>query len=129
MDWLTQNWIWIVLAIGGFFMLRRMGGMGGCGTGHSSAHGRHEGDRENAPPAAGNRPGALFDPVSRHTFTAGNAPFSTVHGGRAFYFESRENRDAFEADPDKYLAAAPNAGDVMEAEHGTGRPRRRRGGC
>ena len=37
MDWLSQNWIWIALVIGGYFLLSRMGmGMGGCGMGHRS---------------------------------------------------------------------------------------------
>jgi hypothetical protein len=40
MDWLSQNWIWIALAIGAFLLFRRMGvggcGMGGCGMGHSA---------------------------------------------------------------------------------------------
>ena len=32
MDWLSQNWIWIVVAIG-FVLLMRRGGMG-CSMGH-----------------------------------------------------------------------------------------------
>lgn len=39
MDWLSQNWIWIALAIGFFFLMNRMGvsgcGIGGCGMGRS----------------------------------------------------------------------------------------------
>lgn len=126
MEWLSQNWLWIVLAIGGFFLLTRMGGMGGCGIGHSRR--RDDDGRETVPPAAGNHPGTLFDPVSRHAFVAGNMPFSTVYDGRAYYFESRENRDSFEADPGKYVRGSATAGEVIEADRETDRPRRR-GGC
>ena len=34
MEWLTQNWIWLALAIGMIFMMRR-GGAGGCCGGHN----------------------------------------------------------------------------------------------
>jgi len=38
-EWITANWIWIVLALGaGWFLLRRGGA--GCGMG---GHGRHHG--------------------------------------------------------------------------------------
>ena len=40
MEWLLQNWIWIVVAIGGVWLFSRMsrgaGMMGGCG--HDMAH-------------------------------------------------------------------------------------------
>lgn len=45
MDWLAQNWIWIALAIGAFFLVSRAGG---CGTGHS----RHSHGDEKAAAAA-----------------------------------------------------------------------------
>lgn len=133
MEWLTQNWLWIVLVIGGFFLFTRMRGMGGmgggCGSSHSGNQRRADSGREIAPPAAGNHPGNLFDPVSRRTFAAGNMPLSAAYGGRAYYFESRENRDAFEADPEKYVAASAPADDVIPADREADRPRRRRGGC
>ena len=45
-EWITANWIWIVLALGvGWFLLRRGGA--GCGMG---GHGRHD---ESAPMAKG----------------------------------------------------------------------------
>ena len=75
-----------------------------------------------------NRSGNLFDPVSSRAFARGNAPISTIYRGRAYYFESRENRDAFEAGPEKYIAAAPAAGQTIGAENADReRPRRRRG--
>lgn len=126
MAWLGQNWVWIALAVGAFFFMTRMGG---CGMGHSSGHHHHEDDRQDtAPPSAGNRPGKLFDPVSGHGFAAGDAPISTVYGGRAYYFESRENRDRFEADPERYLASAPAVGAPIEAGREEQR-RHHRHGC
>ena len=133
MDWLSQNWIWIALAVGAFFLMSRMhgmGSMGGCGTGRS-ARDNHPADTEdNVPPAPGNRPGSLFDPVSGRAFAAGNAPISTVYRGRAYYFESRDDRDAFEAEPERYLAATGAAGQAIGSEEAyRDRPRRRHGGC
>lgn len=133
MEWFSQNWIWVALGIGALFFMTRMGG---CGMGHSASHrhengngdGRHQGGSEEAPPASGNRPGNLFDPVSRHGFAAGMTPISTVYGGRAYYFENRENRDAFESDPEKYLTAASAAGQPVESQPND-RPQRRRHGC
>ena len=72
------------------------------------------------PPASGNRPGNLFDPVSGHGFVAGGAPISTVYHGRAYYFENRENRESFETDPEKYMAGSSGVGVPIGAdgEHG-----------
>lgn len=75
------------------------------------------------------RPGNLFDPVSSRAFAGGDAPIATIYRGRAYYFENRENRDAFEAGPEKYVAGAPAVGQVASEESGRDRPRRRRGGC
>ena len=129
MQWLAQNWLWIVLVIGGLFLFTRKGGMSGRGIRRSGSQRRSDGRWEIAPPAAGNRPGNLFDPVSRRAFAAGATPVSAVFGGRAYYFESRENRDAFEANPEKYLAALAGTDQIIEADRDADRPRRRRGGC
>lgn len=132
MEWFSQNWIWVALGIGALFLMTRMGG---CGMGRSASHrhgdgdGHEQGSSEEAPPAAGNRPGTMFDPVSGHGFAASATPISTVYGGRGYYFESRENRDAFESAPEKYLAGAPAAGQPVESQSNYDRPRRRRHGC
>lgn len=126
MEWLLQNWLWIALGVGALFFMMRMGG---CGMGHSAGHHSHEESSDTAPPPA-NRPGNLYDPVSGHAFAAGNAPISTVCRGRAYYFESRENRDAFEANPDKYLAGAPAVGELVGSERDYDQqPRHRHHGC
>lgn len=61
-------------------------------------------------------PANLFDPVSGRAFAAGNVPLSSIYRGRAYYFESRENRDTFESDPEKYIAASPIAGQAIGSE-------------
>ena len=114
MNWLAQNWIWVAVAVGGFFLMTRMhgmGGMGGCGGGHGT-NGR--GDSTTTPPdASGADPGTTIDAVSGHALPAGGSAASTVFRGQAYYFESRANRDAFESDPERYLAAAPLAGRAL----------------
>ena len=47
----------------------------------------------------------LFDPVSQSVLPAATA-IASVHQGRIYYFEDRANRDAFEIDPEKYLAGS-----------------------
>ncbi|HEX8011485.1 MAG TPA: YHS domain-containing protein [Casimicrobiaceae bacterium] len=39
MDWLSQNWIWVVVAIGAVIFFSRRGGHGGLGGGHGGGHG------------------------------------------------------------------------------------------
>lgn len=123
MDWFTQNWIWIALAVGGFFLVTRMGGMGGCGMRHSTGQSHGGGDRPPANDSAGS--GTAFDPISRRAVTPGGTAASAVYHGRAYYFESRANRDAFEADPEKYLAGSPDAGQAIGSS--ADRPRRHHG--
>ena len=123
MDWLSQNWIWIAIAIGGVYFMTRMHGMGG-GMGRSMRRGQ----ADEAPPDQGRSLGITFDPVSRHAVAPGGSAASAVYHGRAYYFENREDRDTFEADPEKYIASAPEAGQPIGSENPY-RQRRRRGGC
>lgn len=72
---------------------------------------------------------AAFDPVSLHTIILGETPISAIYRGRAYYFERCENRDAFEANPDKYLVGTPMAGCPIGVQDApSDRRRRRRGG-
>ena len=118
MDWLTQNWVWILLALGAVWLFSR-GGLAGCGMGGHGGHTGHGGRAGPAPggtssgvagppryqDSAGGSPEKAVDPISgsevltAHALTAG-------YQGRIFYFESPENRQRFEAAPQKY---APNA--------------------
>lgn len=127
MDWLSQNWSWIAIAVGGFFLMTRMGGsLGGgcCGMGQSM---NQSPQSSNSPPTdRGTGSGTAFDPVSRRALSA-EATISTVYQGRAYYFENRENRDAFETDPKKYLMGSPAVGQVIGS--GGASPTQQRHGC
>jgi YHS domain-containing protein len=56
----------------------------------------------------------LFDPVSQRMLPAATA-IASVHQGRVYYFEDRTNRDAFEAEPEKYLAGSQAIGQQIDA--------------
>lgn len=94
MDWLAQNWIWIVVLIGAYllFFRHRHHGFGSLG-GHGG-HAEHE-DR----PAPSKR--APIDPVSGRSLDAQHA-ITTYYQGRVYFFENEENRRRFEAAPDDF---------------------------
>lgn len=125
MAWLSQNWLWVAIAIGFFYLMTRMHG-GGHGMSRSFGY---RGGGRNDPPAGDRSLGRdiAVDPVSRRAVATGGATISAVYQGRAYYFESREDRDAFEKEPEKYLAGLPASGQPESAYED--RPRRRRGGC
>ncbi len=128
MDWLAQNWTWVLIGIAALWMFRRAG-LGGCG------HGMH-GDPSGSSGQAGGHPGhsgrthavaagTAIDPVSGAPVQISEA-VGAIHRGQAYYFASRENRDRFEADPARYARAA--SGPVGTAG-GAGEPPRRHGCC
>jgi YHS domain-containing protein len=110
MEWISHNWLWIPLAVSGLFFVNRMG-HGWCGMGHPMGH--NHGDGNEKPSFDQGNPRIELDPVSRHGVAIDDTAISAVYHGRAYYFESRANRDAFEHDPDKFLAAAPSAGRAV----------------
>ncbi|MBS2132156.1 YHS domain-containing protein (plasmid) [Burkholderia thailandensis] len=104
MQWLSQNWIWIALAIGVFFMMRHHGGMG-YGMGSRHRHGSHR--------AYDGGDSGSNDPVSGKPVDLSKA-VTTQFDGRTYYFESEQSRAEFNKDPERF------------ARTGT---RRRHGGC
>ena len=117
MEWLTQNWIFVAAAVGIFLLMRR-GGMGcGAGGGHHGGTNHHShqgghGDGSSAGPVE-----QAIDPVSGKPVDTSRA-VTALYRGAPVYFESRENRERFEAAPEQFpiTEAAP--------------PRQRRhGGC
>lgn len=97
MEWLSQNWLWLTIAIAAFFLMHRM-------HAHRRRIGHGHGGGHNSPPShRAEEASPPVDPVSHRPVLSGNVPISAVYRERAFYFESRENRDAFENDPTKYL--------------------------
>jgi YHS domain-containing protein len=110
MDWLTQNWVWILSAIGAVWLLGR-GGMAGCGMGGHGSHAGHGGgtapDGSSSGPmlsggGAAMIPEKAVDPVSGNDVLTARAP-SAVYRGQFFFFESAENRQRFEAAPREYV--------------------------
>jgi len=112
MEWLSQNWLWVVLLVGGYFLMSRMGI--GCGMGHSHVHG-HGGGTRSGTDEKGAETVKLFDPVSQQMLATATS-IASVHQGHVYYFEDRANRDAFESEPEKYLAGAPPIGQKIAAE-------------
>jgi len=116
MEWLTQNWIKLLVLVG-VLLFMRFGGMG-CGFGGRRAHPEHRPGRQGG----GNTPvesTPATDPVSQRPVDPTTA-VATVYQRRAYYFESRENRDRFEAAPDQY-ATAPKDGDKDAGHEHQGR--------
>lgn len=114
MEWLSQNWVWIAVAVGGYFLMSRMG-IGGCGMGHSHGGGHANGGRSAASDRGSNDQGPdgtnLFDPVSQQMLPSESA-IASVYCGRVYYFKDRTNRDAFETEPEKYLAGSQAIGQA-----------------
>lgn len=109
MDWISQNWIWIAVAAGLIFFMRR-GGLAGCGMGHShgGGHAGHDAGRPSQLPK---------DPVSGKQIDTAHA-VTAYYGGQVYYFESAETRQRFEASPEKYASQAPASGQAAHRHHG-----------
>ncbi len=70
----------------------------------------------------------LVDPVSQRMLPAATA-IATVHQGRIYYFEDRANRDAFETEPEKYLAGSRAIGQPVGAPGKSGDHSHQGHGC
>ncbi len=113
MEWLTQNWIYLLL-LAGVMLFMRFGGAG-CGFAGRRARPAHGPDHlggangpvENA---------EATDPVSRRAIDPKTA-VATVYQGRAYYFETRENRDRFELAPDQFVNAPGDGRDAVAHRH------------
>jgi YHS domain-containing protein len=137
MNWLSQNWVWVILAIGAILFFS--GAMRGHGQGHGgglaglpmgSGHAGHMGEAqrndETVESRAGNAPQAAIDPVDGGAVRTASA-LTSVYQGRIYYFSSKENRDRFEAAPQEYAHNA--TGYPIEAPRAGDYSPRRRGGC
>jgi YHS domain-containing protein len=99
MEWLAQNWFWIVLALGVFLLMQR-GGMG-CGMAGNRRQPHEHSSHEGGPPR---------DPVNGHPVDATHA-LTTIFDGRTYYFESEQSRAEFNKDPQRF------AGGGMHRHH------------
>ena len=141
MNWLSQNWMWIALAVAITWWLAR-GGLAGHGERHGNAacaggllgglgghhgHGADHGAREERwNPTQAAMPEEAVDPVGGETVRASQA-LTSVYRGRIYYFASRQNRDRFEAAPDEFSQQA--AGHPLRTADAISRRPRRRHGC
>jgi YHS domain-containing protein len=91
MDWLSQSWIYLVVAAVTLFLARH-GGMG-CVMGTQGGNDTEVDER--------------IDPVSGKIVPP-DVSIAAGHQGRTYYLVSRENRERFEAAPHKY-APVPHA--------------------
>ena len=119
MDWLSQNWVWVAIAVGfAFYFFRGRFGAYGSGLPQGMGHGGHAAGAANAPEAA-------VDPVGGGAVSTAQAPTS-LYQGKIYYFASKENRDRFEAAPQEFAQKAAGH-SVHSAEAPRERPRRHRG--
>ncbi|GBG14783.1 protein-export membrane protein SecF [Novimethylophilus kurashikiensis] len=96
MAWLSQNWGFLLLIAGVFFLMHR----GGMGCGHFGGSHQHGKNQEEG--AESQNPTPNVDPVNGQKVDMQTAA-ATVYQGKTYYFSSRENRDRFEANPQQYI--------------------------
>jgi YHS domain-containing protein len=108
--------IYFLVWAGLIFVMMRFG----CGAhvmGHG--HGRHEGHGGDTELRTAKGPWVApeteIDPVCRKTVRTDGAK-SAVYRGAVYYFCSAEHRDAFEADPARYVGSREGA-EAKQMEH------------
>lgn len=113
MNWLAQNWLWIVLGVVVLAVLNR-------GTRYRRQSLGHPCNDIPEVPEPADR---AVDPVTNKTISTAGA-VTSLYQGRVYYFESAENRQRFEASPGHYVREAParrTAGhDARGHRHGRG---------
>jgi YHS domain-containing protein len=119
MQWLSQNWIWIVFAIGVILLVRR-GGIG-CGMGHGhSGHSRGEQTPSGSDHDHVHENRNSFKDAVTGEMVNQKAALTSAFQGRVYYFASKENRDRFEATPAQYssLPSQDQADGHRHHQHG-----------
>src|SRR5216117_2075938 len=142
MNWLSQNWVWVVLATAviAYLLHRNRTQHGGSldsmtgGISHTSGLGDHHdhdrgADTSGSPgyrTAQADTPGAEIDPVTG-TSVQISAALTSIYGGRVYYFASSENRARFEAAPEQFVRG--EGGQQLPAQDSApaARPHRRHG--
>jgi len=142
MDWLLQNGLWVVFAMGvlayllyrkrmhegGSFTSMFGGESPGVAAGDHHDHGRiaDTGGPPTHPIAEAAIPDAAIDPVSG-TAVQISAALTSVFAGRIYYFVSADNRARFEAAPRQFVRDEEGRG--LPAQNGAPatRPHHRHG--
>jgi YHS domain-containing protein len=111
-----ESLLWYgLIALAFFFMMR-----GGCGA-HVMGHGHgrhHDQERDQTGDRWGQLPsGMAIDPVCGLQVDPASAK-SAVHRGRPYFFCSAEHRDAFEAEPERYVRGSVPASGREAHSHG-----------
>ena len=114
MNWLAQNWLWIVLGVVVLAVLKR-------GTRYRRQGMSYPGnDTAEIPEQAE----MAVDPVTHRPIPTAGA-VTCLYQGQVYYFESAENRQRFEASPAQYAREAPARRPAGHAAGG----HRHGGGC
>ncbi|MBS2132168.1 YHS domain-containing protein (plasmid) [Burkholderia thailandensis] len=115
-----KNLLYFAFWAGLIFLMMRLGcGSHVMGHGHDAEeHEGHDGDTSNEGGSVRCTPPETdIDPVCRMSVRTDTAKCS-VFQGVVYYFCSAEHRDAFEADPERYLGQrAPAKPTPMEHDH------------
>lgn len=114
MEWLNQNWTYLLLLVG-VILFMRFAGMG-CGIGGRRTHPLYGSTHPDGHPTSFDA-AAPTDPVSGRPVDPKTA-VATIHHGRAVYFESRENRDRFEAAPEQFVSGRDSTQHSARHSHG-----------
>ena len=102
-----ETLLWFAIWAALIFLMMRFG----CGA-HVMGHGHGQHDMRWTAPATD------IDPVCRKTVNTDTAK-SAVYAGRVYYFCSNEDRDRFEAAPQRYIGSGANPEPTqMEHSHG-----------
>lgn len=118
MNWLAQNWLWIVFGVFVLAVFNR-------GTRfRRRALSRPDSGRQEIIEQAD----AAIDPVTHKAISTAGAATS-VYQGRIYYFESAESRQRFEASPAQYAREAPTRRTTSAGEGQRSDDHRHGGGC
>ena len=127
MQWLAQNWPWVVIVVvTGLYLLKRGRHYGFGGLGAPGRHGHRSGQSDSAAPEdsraheRGHGKSAV-DPGSGKP-----GALTSYHGGRVYYFENEVSSRGFEAAPGDFAKNAHDA-ESSSSTSRTDRPHRRRG--
>jgi YHS domain-containing protein len=129
MGLMSTSWLLIAIAVGVAIYLfrRRSSATSGrqttdfrnlLGGPRQGGHDGRAGDGvQPASGSSGDAPEAAIDPVSGEPLATARA-LTSLHQGRVYYFANRENRERFEASPEKYAGkVAGHAVPGSDAQH------------